>query len=572
MTEKVQLAKASSEYIKTALSDSGGFYLPSQSWDSLSQKYGLTPEKLTVPKNYHKVLTMCYDFYQRGGLVTTVINRLSEFTITEIRNGQRKTTDEANAYYSAVLHRSPSRLMRYLRSIALEYYLSGLIIPNVTWEEKTGAEISPSLIAGKKYVVPVFDYYPPILVHIEWAGWGKKKYYLKVSDEDKRIIRNAKTVKEEQKRRLELLEQYPQYFNDVANGADMVEIKEVNAILRKEISYSPYPTPYLFNVLEALIFKQQLRRMDFSVASRIINAILLVQEGSDMFPLTEETRENLDELKTQILARANNPLQLERLFMLFSNHTTKLTWVTPDVAALLDQDKYRQTNEEIYDALGFPKILITGESSNSSGGDISTWAIQPQMEDLRSNLKEWITDIYEEAGDLNRFRNIPEPNFKPVRLVDFVKNAAMFQQGFTEGNISRTTRSESLGTDFETEVELMKDERKLMEGLPEFPAMPYSAVAPLVGGRSGMPGIQGPNNGRPLGSQNVPVNNRNSGVKPKGQQPVSRLKSAAENEMDLSDEEVINLIDKVAKDRGIIVNMEMFAKVGELLDGEGETI
>jgi hypothetical protein len=569
MTEEVRLAKASSEYIKTALSDSGGFYMPSQTYDSLAQRYGLAPEKLTVPKNYHKVLTMCYDFYQRGGLVTTVINRLSEFSITDIRNGQRKTSDEANEYYQAILHRNPSRMMRFLRSAALEYYLSGLVIPNVTWEEKTGAEISPSLIAGKRYMVPVFDYYPPILVHIEWAGWGKKKYYLKVSDDDIKIIRNAKKVKEQQKRRLELLQQYPDFFNEVANGADMVEIRDVDPILRKEISYSPYPTPYLFNVLESLVFKQQIRRMDFSVASRIINAILLVQEGSDMFPLTEETRENLDELKSQILARANNPLAMERLFMLFSNHTTKLTWITPDVQALLDQEKYRQTNEEIYDALGFPKILITGESRNSSGGDISTWSIQPQMEELRSNLKEWMVTIYEEAKELNKFKNIPDPNFKPIRLVDFVKNAAMFQQGFTEGNISRTTRSESLGTDFETEVELMKDERKLMEGLPEFPAMPYSPVAPLVGGRSGMPGIQGPNNGRPQGSQNVPVNNRNSGVKPKGQQPVSRLKSVSE---DLSDDEVINLIDKVAKDRGISVTMDLLSRTGDLLDGEGETI
>ena len=44
----------------------GAFYLP---YGYNNAAVGLTPEKLVVPKEYHTVLQMCYDFYQRGGVI-----------------------------------------------------------------------------------------------------------------------------------------------------------------------------------------------------------------------------------------------------------------------------------------------------------------------------------------------------------------------------------------------------------------------------------------------------------------------------------------------------------------------
>lgn len=536
----------------------GTFYMPYQAMDNAYSALGLTPEKLVIPRDYHSVLKMSYDFYQRGGLVSTVINRLAELTVTDIRNGQRKTTDEVNNYFKAVLHRKPSRLMRFLNSCALEYYLSGLVIPRVDWEEVKGSEISSDLSPNKTYLMPVFDMYPSSLIYVEWSGWGTKKYFLKVPKDDVKLIRSGGSKIKEQQLRYDMwVTQYPTFVENIKNGADTIVLKDIDPILRKEISYSPYPTPFLYSVLEALVFKQQLRRMDFAVASRVINAILLVREGNDNYPITDETRENLDELKNQILARSNNPRLMERLFILFSNHTTQLEWIVPDVQAMLNQEKYKQTNEEVAEGLGFAKILVTGESRYANASEVSTWAIQPQMEQLRMMLIEFLLDIYDQAKELNKFRSVPAPIFKPIRLQDFIKTASIFAAAFTEGNVSRTSRADSIGLDFETEVELMKDEKDLMEGLPQFPAMPYSPQPGIVG-QSPNPDDKG---GRPIGSKNVPINNRNTGVKPRGQKPVAQLKASAE----LSDEEVIALIDKIAKERNIIITPELLKDSGELL-------
>lgn len=551
--EKVKLFVANAAYMgsQSIFGESNGtFYMP---YGDYNASLGLTPEKLIVPKDYHHVVKMCYDFYQRGGVVATVLNRLAEFTITDIRNGQRDTSDEINAYFGALLHKKPSRLMRFLRQMALEYFVTGMVLPKVDWEDALGEDLSPDLVAGKTYIVPKFDLYPPLLIDVRWAGWGSKTFWLKIPDKDVRLLRNGGSrIKEQQLKYQQWVENYPAFVDMIVRGADSVRLDDVDPILRKEISISPYPTPYLFPVLEPLIFKQQLRRMDFAVASRVINAILLVQEGSDDFPLTEENSGNLDMLKQQIQARAGNPLLMERLFMLFTNHTTKLTWVTPDLEALLNQEKYRQVNEELQEGLGFTTILLTGESRQAQASEVSTWAIQPQMEEFRSMALEWIAALYKEAKDLNSFSKVPAPKFTPIKLQDFVKTAAVFAALFAEGNVSRTTRDDMAGIDLETETELMKDEQTLLKGLPAFVPTPYSPLPPIMGAGGGT----GP--GRPIGSQNVPVNNRNAGVKPKGQKPLSKVKaSAVEEQIELmSDEDVIALIDKVAIERGLVITPE----------------
>lgn len=542
--EPIRLGKAKGQIAEASY---GSFYMPNYLDDSY-QHLGLVPDKLMIPKDYHALVRMSYDFYQRGGHVARVIDRMEEFSITEIRNGQRKTTDEQNDYYEAILHNRPSRLMRHLRTMALEYYIAGMVLPKIEWVEKKGEEISGKLPPNKDYFVPVFDNYPPLLVEVKWTGWARKSFYLKISEADVKTIRNkGGKIKEQQLKYKEWLDNFPSFVHDIQNGADRIEIRDSDPIMRKELSITPYPTPYLYNILESLVFKQQLRRMDYAVASRVISAVLLVKEGNDMFPLTEETQGLLDNLQQQILARTGDPRKLERLFILFTDHTTTMEWIHPDVEAMLNMDKYRQVNEELDTGLGFPGVLLTGiVRSGGQASEISTWAIQAQMEELRSMLLEWVrVEVYEKAAEMNKFRNLPDPHFKPIKLQDMIKTAAVYQQLFAEGNISRTTRNEMAGLSFETEGELMKDEQEIAKGLPAFAPTPYSPPPPLIGGGTA---------GRPVGSQSKPVTKKNSGVSPRGQKPVSKVKAEINSEM--TDQELIEAIDRIARERGIIITVD----------------
>lgn len=560
-------------------SDMGQYYSPlgavvgggsGSSIERYWQNQGLAPVKLLLPKDYQGILQLCYDFYQRGGVVGTVVNRLAEFTITDIRNAQRNGTDESNAYFNAVLHEKPSRLMRLLRTFALEYFVSGMIIPRVDWVEMLGKDISADsdLKPGKKYMMPQFDWYPPALIDIQWAGWGKKTFYLKIPSSDMKLIKNqGSNIKDQQLRYEMLVRNYPDWVTLIGQGINRVELTDVDPILRKELSITPYPTPYLFNVLESVLYKQQLRRMDYAVAARVINAILLVQEGDKDFPLTQDNQDNLTTLKQQIMARTNDPRLMERLFILFSNHTTKLTWIHPDTSAMLSQEKYQLVNSDIEESLGFARILLTGQArSAGTSAEVSTWAIQPAMEEFRAALIEWITDVYQQGAQLNGFRNLPVPLFKPIRLQDHLKTAAIFAQAYKEGIVSRTTRAESVGVDYETETELMRDEAVYAKDLPAYQPLPYAALPPMMGkptgtAPTGSPSAP-PSGGRPIGSQNVPINQRNTGVRPPGQEPQSQLKA---EDLGMSDEALLEKLSAFAESRGIVVTPEMVLETPPLI-------
>jgi len=101
------------------------------------------------------------------------------------------------------------------------------------------------------------------------------------------------------------------------------------------------------------------------------------------------------------------------------------------------------------------------------------------------------------------------------------------------------------GLDFETEAELMKDEQAIAKGLPSFTPTPYSPPPPMIGGGFGA--------GRPVGSQNKPINQRNSGVSPSKQKPTSKVRATAE---EVDDDTLIGWIDEYAKRTGIRITME----------------
>jgi hypothetical protein len=98
----------------------------------------------------------------------------------------------------------------------------------------------------------------------------------------------------------------------------------------------------------------------------------------------------------------------------------------------------------------------------------------------------------------------------------------------------------------------------------KYPDMPYDIVALQakgklagVGGGTGRPAGSPNKGGRPTGTQNKPVNKRNRGVSPKGE-PTSKLAEVdIESEIELlPDDELIDLINKVAEERGLYLTAE----------------
>jgi hypothetical protein len=208
-----------------------------------------------------------------------------------------------------------------------------------------------------------------------------------------------------------------------------------------------------------------------------------VKVGSDEFPVTdgEEDQAYLDELRSQLRMRANSDQLMERIFQLVTNHTVELNWVFPQSEILLNEKKYDDINQEILFGLGFPRVLITGESARSGTSDpeLATLAPVKTMENFRNKIIEVIRDICTEVSLRNNFKSAPMVEFAMLNLHAFADFLTGLEKLYNASALSRTDLARVLGYDFLDQLEkLDKENQELAKrGLPTVGPNPFGSPA-----------------------------------------------------------------------------------------------
>jgi hypothetical protein len=470
---------------KLAQATANVLYDPSQS----SLVFTSSVDKMDLPKKYNKLIELCRFFYKRDPVAGTVLNKIVDCAITPLTNRKSTCSDTEYEVYNSL----SEMLQEFYRCVCLEYLLSVLVIPHYEWSRVKGSDISSKLNSRARFTVPTNIWFrDPAVVRIKSSPIPNKKYfYVKVDMETINFIKTGGTLSDgtvDKTTYEELERNYPEFVKAVKaiKGTSLeIKLEGVRPIVAKTLPEDDYPIPYMSNALESLIHKRNLRKMDYSIAARVIAAIQLVQLGSDEFPCTDEA--DFERIKSQMNMQTTTG-QAERIFQLFANHTLKITWVFPDTEAMLNEDKYREVNDDIISSFGFPRTLITGETlrSNVQGGsDFAAFSPLATMETIRDILLEWTKGLYKEVKEQNRFSNMPIPMFSPMRLYRLLDINVIGQSMYQEGNLSRRTRMEMVGTDFDTEVERMEQENKVYreKNLLGAPPLPYSS--PNIGKPSG---------------------------------------------------------------------------------------
>lgn len=472
MTDK-KLAKAS--FIRTnTVPGTSGMWTKGQSSDYV--------DKFEFPDDYDKLVELCNHYYRTDPIVSNTINRFVDVGFKEYYLNQAECTAEEYAVYSSF----NDLVLDNLRELGLEYLISGLLVPEVIWTTKKGSEISPDAQPNKTYIVPeVLWNRNPATIELKTTPIPNRLNVLvEISEEDIQFIRNggeyADGTKDEETYRL-LAEEYPEYVRAVKNGETTFKLENPHLIRRFPRKDSPYPTPYLLPALEPLKHKRNLLKMDYAIASRVITAILLIRMGNDEYPLTEDDDDQVDDIKKQMHWR-NNSDNIERLFMLFGNHTLDLSWVMPDIKALLDNKKYDPVNNDILFALGFPRIMLTGETSRT-GTSSAEFALLSPAETIRAtreSLLSWPKRLYKDMKEKNNFENLPRPEFAELRLYDLEKIIRISDLLYERGVLSKSTLARLGGFDFEgTELPARERETEFFNNsdVPEFPLMPFTNQA-----------------------------------------------------------------------------------------------
>jgi hypothetical protein len=443
-------------------------------------------DKMEFPTDPQKLIKVCRFFYKHDPLAGTIINKMVDCAVTSIDNGRGECTDEEYEVYNSIRF----LLREFFANVCLEYLLSGLVIPHYEWARKSGTDLSPDLNSRRRVMVPDNFWFrdPAVIILKRGIIPNKRKIYVRVDSETIDFIKTGGKNKDgtyDKETYNELERNYPEFVKLVKTSKGtkdlLIPLPDSRPIFARVLPEDVYPLPYMVNSIESLVHKRNMRKMDFSVASRVIAAIQLIKLGSDLFPTTDD--EDFTAIRNQMTQRSTVGYQ-ERLFQLFANHTLQIEWVFPDTAAMLNREKYISIDEDIIAGFGFPRTLITGETSRSNtagGSDFATASPFATMEAIRVRFLDWITVLYKEIRDRNNFKNIATPTFTPMKLYKMLDLNTIGAALYSEGTLSRDSRLSMLGLEVETEVERKVNDQELYKKnkLEEAPVLPFSS--PSIG-------------------------------------------------------------------------------------------
>lgn len=217
-------------------------------------------------------------------------------------------------------------------------------------------------------------------------------------------------------------------------------------------------------------YKRSLQALDIVTIENLINRLVIIMVGSD----DPNSIYHSAEVSAERLAL------MQRLMSTIGPAATVI-WPGPDIKVaeigahdgILDTDeRYKQVESRIRNALGVPAALLSGESSSGkAAGWAATIGLAAQLRELQLQYKNMLITIGQRIALENNFKDVTVTwEFHQDLLTDKEANAAMALKEYAAGLISAETALEEMGMDYQTELPRMLAE--VAEGWRERPFQP----------------------------------------------------------------------------------------------------
>jgi hypothetical protein len=402
----------------------------------------------TTISQYHETVAKARFFYENDSIAGTVINRMSDLAITELRNRHRKYKDEIKNYYDGIAE----MLAPLLAQIPLLYLIDGMAVAEYRLGRIMGNRIHNDLGRTRYYVPEKLWLRNVNNIELKKGPMGERFVYIKIPQEDIQIITTKGKPDREDHYRL-LVEMSPDYVKAVQNGQIIFKLDTV-PICRKLTPYNTYPIPFLKSAIPALEYRRSLKRMDKITSERVIESLRHVKVGSDEYPADDD-----DIIHTKNSIEAQTSSTQDTIFNVYTNHTIEIKWVIPPIDNLLDDRKYSEANADVLLALGFPRIWVVGENERSNSSDNSLASIGPvaTLNSIRNDILLWVKELYRKLAEENGFTQYPDPYWSPINIVG-VSELLQYAANFMDKAISRNTVSQIYGTTYDREKLQMEQE------------------------------------------------------------------------------------------------------------------
>jgi len=276
----------------------------------------------------------------------------------------------------------------------------------------------------------------------------------------------------------------------VLKGEDIpLEPDLIGEVDYRRMPYERYPLPRASRAFEAVEFKDELRKADYSTLDGITNYILLIRVGSDNNPVKkQDTLDRASELFDTV----------SKSYKVVWNHTLDVQKITsPEIGDILGQDKYRQVNDDLTGGLGIVRALIDGLGDGSKDAiDLAVKSVIEEINYARRQVTRWIYKEYRQLAEAMGFDRIPRVRFDDMALRDEIQMMTIIQGMIDRRLISYRTGQKKLGFDPDTELAQMEAEKVLVaNGTLGLVGSPFQqSTQPTQGTPKGTP-----SEGRPKG-------------------------------------------------------------------------
>ena len=242
----------------------------------------------------------------------------------------------------------------------------------------------------------------------------------------------------------------------------------------KKDDWEDWGTPFLYGVLEDIMFKEKMRLADMAALDGVINVIRLWKLGKS---------------DQQILPA---PALVDRLIGILQDNTgggvMDLVWDDmidlqieyPPTDKILGPDKYVSVNADIVRGLGIPDSLIGGSdlgTRNAQSAFVQLKTLVERLEYVRSRAVRWIEGELRLVGDAMGFKKIPVISFGTMSLRDEAAEKQLIIQLLDRGIISSEKATEVFGVNYMIELERIKSEQEFRDNNPGIleKSNPYNA-------------------------------------------------------------------------------------------------
>jgi len=443
-----------------------------------------------LPVKHNEIILACQSVYRKVGMVRNIIDLMTDFAAEGLelqhttksqerfyREWARKVNLNGRAHdYMKLLMRDANVIVRrqnalISRPVIKEMSKADASVNPIGLVDETFVPEKPQKITklnkktNRREIPWKYTFLSPVV--IEKIGgelgrfFGSDTLGMRIPTALRNSIRAPKTKAE----KAYVSELPPEVVRAAKKTGGLVKLDmdKIHVDYYKKDDWEEWGTPFLYGVLEDVMFKEKMRLADMAALDGVINVIRLWKLG------------NSDQ---QILP---TPAAVDKLIDILQHNVgggvMDLVWDDmidlhveyPPTDKILGPDKYISVNSDIVRGIGIPDSLIGGAdlgTRNAQSAFVQLKTLVERLEYVRSRAIRWMQNELRLVANAMGFKKIPAISFGVMSLRDEAAEKQLMIQLLDRGIISSEKVSEAFGTNFMIELERLKLEQAFREENP----------------------------------------------------------------------------------------------------------